>query len=352
MHPRSSSFIVLFPQESFPGHPRGMDSLIRLPSRCWILACVLSLSTPGDTQTRGTSSLSSRWGVADWTVTPGPPTSLAHLLRPGPRLLPETSLRGAEVLSKVGKSYFSVAHSPLSVGKDTGSSPAGHSLAPRAGAAPGSPVPFPTLVPPYWGQGYTLTASATLQRFGARNSTSDPGMRHKEGRRGTDGDQVESVAPLCSRGHGAVARCGTWALSPGGSQTQKGGLAGRLPGLATTPNAPLFLPSPLPSFYTPFSSWFSHFYPPPSSLSVSSLLSNDAWTRTEEGESRLLNLSDTLEIISVHGVCKWREQAFWKHKKQNDFNLLSPSLSFPGAVCIRLGSKEWGEIRKGKRRGN
>lgn len=89
-----------------------------------------------------------------------------------------------------------------------------------------------------------------------------------------------------------AARWGTLAKRRGGSRARVGGR----PGLSTTRNTPLLLPSSLPSFSTPFSSIFFHF----SASSLFSLpfppsLSTDAWRRAgEEQKSRLFNLSDNL----------------------------------------------------------
>ena len=186
----------------------------------------------------------------------------------------------------MGKSYSSVALAPQSVGKDLGSSSAGPSLAPRAGAAQGSPVLLPTCVPRYWAQGCTLTSSATLQGFGAAKvdlRSGDGAGAGAAGRLRRPGGGEWGAG--WSRGRRAVAlqdlgRCPRAGPKHRRVDTRTDARGAPPPLTLLSSCLHLFFPSTLLSHLASLT-----FALLPLLSAVSSLLSTDAWTRTWEGKS-------------------------------------------------------------------
>lgn len=227
------------------------------------------------------------------------PPSPKHLLRPGPLLLPATSPRGSRGGGQSAEGQFlnsSAARSPRTS--------AGILLRPRGAAGPsrrGRPLPraprlrFPTRGPGP-GASRTLTGSAAPQQSGAGKAALQGRERAGASARGAGSCRPESRASGLLAGPRAGCALRDLGAAPGWVPSAGGrAVAGGSPPPLTLLSARLHL-----FVQHPFLILLLSLFPLPPLLSaVSSLVFH--WSVEKGGggkKSRLLNLSDTLEIIS------------------------------------------------------
>lgn len=187
------------------------------------------------------------------------------------------------------------------MGRGLGCSPAGLPLAPRAGAARGFPAPLPTCAQAAGALLCRAPRRTHRERYSAAGGPGKGGPRSRMGNRqerwGAGRGRVVA-RPDALQVAELAARCGTRVLRPA---VPKRGRMGRRADSLGSPHPLTLLSSCFHRFLpsTPLSRSASLTFPlPPSSLSRLLPAFNRCVDKDGGGKmSRLLNLSDTLEII-------------------------------------------------------